>query len=150
CRMVNLSLEHGNSDAACFAYVHLGMVAGPHFGNYQAGFRFAKLGYQLVHEHRSPRYQANVYLLFGGLSAPWSTHLKTGRELVRRAFDIAIRIGAFSLAGYCCDTLHTNLLATGDALAEVQREAETGLAFATSVGFGLAVDCISAQVGLVR
>ena len=31
CRMVNLSLEHGNSDASCFAYVSLGMLAGAAF-----------------------------------------------------------------------------------------------------------------------
>ena len=39
CRMVNLSLEHGNSDGSCFAYVWLGIIAGPRFGNYEAGFR---------------------------------------------------------------------------------------------------------------
>ena len=48
CRMVSLSLEHGNSDGSCYAYVWLGMLAGSHFGNYQAGFRFGKLGYDLV------------------------------------------------------------------------------------------------------
>src|SRR5260370_17671364 len=48
CRMVNLSLEHGNSDGSCFAYVWLGMIAGPHFHNYEAGFRFGRLGYDLV------------------------------------------------------------------------------------------------------
>ena len=37
CRAVNLSLEHGNCDASCFAYVRLGMIAGPRFGDYQAG-----------------------------------------------------------------------------------------------------------------
>ncbi|HJY90378.1 MAG TPA: serine/threonine-protein kinase PknK, partial [Candidatus Acidoferrum sp.] len=31
CRMVNLSLEHGNSDGSCFAYVWLGIIAGPRF-----------------------------------------------------------------------------------------------------------------------
>src|SRR5262249_44680534 len=40
CRMASLSLEHGNCDGSCFAYVWLGMFAGPHFGNYRAGFRF--------------------------------------------------------------------------------------------------------------
>jgi predicted ATPase len=53
CRMVSLSLEHGNSDAACFAYVSMGMIAGPQFGNYEAGFQFGKLGYDLV-ETRGP------------------------------------------------------------------------------------------------
>ena len=32
---VNLSLEHGNCDASCFAYVWLGMIAGPRFGDYR-------------------------------------------------------------------------------------------------------------------
>ena len=44
CRMVNLSLEHGNSDGSCFAYALLGMIAGPHFDNYEAGFQFGRLG----------------------------------------------------------------------------------------------------------
>ena len=35
CRIVNLSLEHGNSDASCFAYVWFGIIAGPRFGNYE-------------------------------------------------------------------------------------------------------------------
>ena len=50
CRMANLSLEHGNSDGSCFAYVWLGMLLGPHFGDYQAGFRFGKLGLDLVEQ----------------------------------------------------------------------------------------------------
>ena len=41
CRMVNLSLEHGNSDGSCFAFVWFGMIAGPRFSNYEAGFRLA-------------------------------------------------------------------------------------------------------------
>jgi len=36
CRMVNLSLEHGNSDGSCFAFVWFGMILGPHFGDYRA------------------------------------------------------------------------------------------------------------------
>src|SRR5262249_14055271 len=49
CRAVNLSLEHGNTDASCGAYVALGgLIAGPHFGDYQAGYRFGQLGYGLV------------------------------------------------------------------------------------------------------
>jgi PAS domain S-box-containing protein len=150
CRMVTLCLEHGNSDASCVAYAHFGLVAGPHFGNYQAGFRFAKLGYDLVDECASNRYRANVYVWFGGLLAPWSKHIKTGLELVRRALDIGTRIGSFTFAGYVRFTLNTNRLAAGDPLTDVQRDAETGLAFATNIRFGLVIDCIAAQLGLIR
>jgi len=93
CRMVNLSLEHGNSDGSCFAYEWLAMLAGPRFGNYQAGFRFGKLGYDLMEKRGLHRYQARTYLCFGNCVMPWKRHVKTGRELVRRAFDAANRIG---------------------------------------------------------
>jgi len=46
--------------------------------------------------------------------------------------------------------LYTNFLAAGDPLAEAQHEAETGLEFATNIRFGLVIDCITAQLGLIR
>ena len=63
-RMVNISLEHGNSDGSCLGYVWLGMILGTHFGDYQAGFRFGRLGYDLVEKRGLHRYQARVYLFF--------------------------------------------------------------------------------------
>ena len=36
CRMGNLSLEYGNSDASSIGYAYLGMVAGPVFSDYEA------------------------------------------------------------------------------------------------------------------
>ena len=41
-RMGNLSLEHGNSDASCYAYTAVGNVLGLYFGDYKAGFRFGR------------------------------------------------------------------------------------------------------------
>src|SRR6185312_3848582 len=150
CRMVNLSLEHGNSDGSCYAYIWLGTLAGPHFGNYQAAFRFGKLGYDLVEQRGLLRYQARTYMCFGSIIIPWTKHVKTGRELERRCFDAANRIGDLTYAAYSCQVLITNLLATGDPLTEVQREAETGLQFTTNVQFGFVIDAISPQVGLIR
>jgi signal transduction histidine kinase len=150
CRIVNLSLEHGNSEASCFAYVSLGMVVGPHFGNYEAGFQFGKLGYDVVEKHGLQRYQARVYMRFGNCVIPWRRHVKTGRDLVRRAFDAANRTGDLSFAAFSCHHLNTNLLATGDPLAEVQREAETGLAFAEKVRFGRLIDQIATQLAFIR
>jgi PAS domain S-box-containing protein len=150
CRMVCLSLEHGNSDASCFAYVSLSMLAGPHFGNYDAGFRLGKLGYDLVEKHGLHRCQARVYLRFGNCIMPWRQHVKTGRELLRRAYDAANRIGDLTFAAYSYHYLLTNLLATGDSLAEVQREAETGLAFASKVVFGIVILAITTQLAFIR
>jgi predicted ATPase/signal transduction histidine kinase/ActR/RegA family two-component response regulator len=149
-RITNLSLEHGNSDGSCFAYVWLGMILGAHFGDYQAGFRFGRLGYELVEKRGLRRYQARIYVAFGDQVIPWTRHIQSGRDLVRRAFDAAINTGDLTYAAYCCNNVNSNLLASGDPLADVQREAENGLDFARKAHFGLVVDIINTQLGLVR
>jgi len=150
CRMVNLSLEHGNSDASCFAYVFLGMISGPHFDSYAGGFEFGRLGYELTEKRGLRRYQARTYMAFGNFVMPWTRHVRTGRDLVRRAFDIANRAGDLTFAAYSWNNLNTNLLAAGDELAGTQREAERGLEFAQKARFGLVIEIITAQLQLIR
>ena len=150
CRAVNLSLEHGNCDGSCAAYVHLSMIAGPYFGNYKDGFRFGRLGYDLVEKRRLKRFQARTYLLFGSFVTPWTKHVRAGRDLIRQAFEVANKIGDLTFAAYSCYNLNTNFLAAGDPLVEVQREAENGLEFAQKARFGVVTDFITAQLGLIR
>ena len=150
CRMVSLSLEHGNCDGSCFGYVWFAMFAGPRFNNYEDGFRFGQLGYDLVEKRGLTRYQARTYMSFGNLVMPWVKHAASGRELVRRAFDAAYRVGDLTFAAYSWDELITNCLMVGDNLAGVQTEAENGLAFAKRSRFGLVVDLCGAQLALVR
>ena len=149
CRMVNLSLAHGNCDASCFGYVWFAMFAGPRFNNYKDGFRFGQLGYDLVAKGRFPRYQARTYITFSTL-LPWAKPAADARELVRRAYDIACRTGDLTFSAYSWHVLVTNCLTVGDSLQVVQEEAEKGLAFASRQGFGLVVVNCGAQLGLIR
>ncbi len=149
CRMVNLSLEHGNCDGSCFGYVWFAMFAGPRFNNYKDGFRFGQLGYDLVEKRGFTRYQARTYITFSTLT-PWAKHAADARELVRRAFDVAYRTGDLTFSAYSWHELITNHLTVGDHLKVVQREAEKGLAFASKQGFGLVVANCGAQLGLIR
>jgi PAS domain S-box-containing protein len=150
CMAVNLSLERGNSDGACVAYVYFAMIAGPRFGNYKAGSRFGRLGYDLVEKRGLKRFQARTYMVFGDNVTPWTRHVQARRDLVRRAFDAANEIGDLTYAAYSCNHLITNLLAAGDQLVEVQREAENGLEFAHKIRFGLVIGQVTAQLGLIR
>jgi predicted ATPase/signal transduction histidine kinase len=150
CRMVNLSLEHGNSDGSGVGYAWLGAFLRPRFGNPDAGIRFGQLGLDLVENRGLLRWKARVYLDFGIVITPWSRHLRTGIELVRRCFDAASETGDVTFASYSWNCLVTLLLAVGDPLAAVQREAETGLAFVRKARFGLAIDFLTAQRQLIR
>ena len=146
CRMVNLSLEHGCNDGFSFACVCLGMIAGPHFDNYKAGFRFGQLGYELVEKRGLKRFQARTYMNFGSHVMPWTKHVRACRDLVRRAFRAADEAGDLVFACASCSTLNTNLLVAGDPLVEAQREAEHGLEFAQKARF----DLVKPELGLIR
>jgi len=87
---------------------------------------------------------------FGSFVMPWTRHVRTGRDLVRRAFDVANKMGDLTFGAYSCNNLNTNLLAAGDALAETQSEAEQGLEFAHKARFGLVIAIITAQLQLIR
>ena len=75
------------------------MIAGPRFGDYQAGFRFGRLGYELVEQRGLKRFQARTYMIFGSLVMPWTRHVRAGRDLLRRAFEAANKIGDLTFAG---------------------------------------------------
>jgi PAS domain S-box-containing protein len=150
CRTVNLSLEHGNSDASCLAYTFIATVLGPHFGNYDAAYRFGLSGLQLAEKRGLNRFEARVYLVFGNLVNPWARHIRMGPPLLRRAFEVAERTGDLNCMVYSRQHLVTNLLACGTALDEVQREAEAGLELAHQARFDQVVNFIAAQLGSIR
>ena len=150
CRAVNLSLENGNCDASCLAYIALGVVVGPRFGDYQAGFRLGQLAYDLVEKRGLKRFQTGIFLNFGNMVIPWTRHIRSGRDLVRHAFETANQSGDLNFEASCYAHLNTNLLAAGDPLDEVQREAERGLTFALKMRFRLAIGRVRTQLGLIR
>jgi PAS domain S-box-containing protein len=150
CRAINLSLEHGYSDGSCPHFEWLGAVAGACFGDYQAGSRFGQLGYDLVEKRGLKRFQARTYNNFAVQVLPWTQHVRGIRDLLRRAFEAANKIGDLTFAAFSCSNMNANLLAAGDPLVDVQREVERGFAFVQKIRFGYAIDSLSPHLGLVR
>ena len=151
CRAVNFSLEHGNSDGSCTAYVRLGAIAGSRFGDYQSALRFGRLGYELVEHRGLKRFQTRTYMIFACYILPWTKHVTSARDVLRRAFLSGNESGDLVYAAYSAVHLNSNMLAANDPLVEVQREAEHGLAFAQKMRFDwIANDAIATQLQLAR
>jgi PAS domain S-box-containing protein len=148
-RMANLSLEHGNTDGSCFAYVWLGMLLGPQFDDYRAGYRFGQLAVDLVETQGLLRFKARVCLGFGHV-VPWTRHVRMGVPYVRTALETAQATGDLSFATISFGALITHLLACGEPLAAMQREAEAAFEFARKARFGLIADMVKGQLGLIR
>lgn len=150
CKAVNLSLERGNCDASCVLYANFFRVAGRRFGDYQMGFRFGQLGCDLVEQRGLTRFEASTYLCFSCFAVRWMKPVTQCRDLLRRSFAAANRIGDLPYGAYAGNNLTADLLLAGEPLLDVQGEAERGLAYARKVRFGLVTDFIVTQLTLIR
>src|SRR6185436_9685563 len=130
-------------------YVRLATMLGRRFGDYAKGFRFGKLGFDLVEQHGLLRLKAAVYLNFAASVIPWTKHLSTGLELIRRSATAAEQTGNISYACYARTRLISMLLAQGGPLAETQRDVEEAYAY-TKARFELVSDSIRTDRQLIR
>jgi predicted ATPase/signal transduction histidine kinase len=149
-RIVNLSLKYGNSDGSCIAYVQLGWLVAPRFGDYQASFRFGQLGLDLVEKRGLERFRTRVSQCFAYFISPWSRPLHNSLELLRRSFFTALETGDLKYAVFSGDRLITMLLAAGDPLGEVQYEAQVRLEFARNAKFGFVAEIIVGHLRFIR
>ncbi|HSK03634.1 MAG TPA: AAA family ATPase, partial [Kofleriaceae bacterium] len=150
CRMVNLSLEHGNSDSSCIGYSSLGAILQQQFDAPEAGYRFGRVAFDLVERRGLLRWKARVYLDFGHRIIPWTRHVRAGVELVRRAVAAAKETGDLTGASYAVNCLITICLAVGEPLPLVQREAEAALAFMQKARFDMVADVVKTQLQMIR
>jgi PAS domain S-box-containing protein len=150
CRMANLSLEHGNSDGSCLAYVWYGMVARTLFGDHKDGVRFGRLGLELIEKKNLRRFQGRTDRVFAESISFWDEHLRNGCDLLRQAFDSSKKVGDVTYATYSTEALSRFLLASGQPLAEVQADTEAGLEFARTTRFEFVVDLMVPRLEYIR
>ena len=149
CRAVNLILTRGNSDASPALYVSIGIIASDGFGQYDAGYRLGKLACDLTERCGFRRLGGRTYSVFA-LLVPWTRPFRESIDPTRRAFQISNEQGDPSFAARACRVLISHLLAAGNPLDQVAREATSGLEFARTVRFEFVVDMIAAMLALVR
>ncbi len=62
CRMATISRGFGNSDASSLGYAYLGMVLGPRFNAWGAGYRFGQVGFRLATDKGLELFRARVQM----------------------------------------------------------------------------------------
>ena len=144
CRMVIVSIQHGMSGAAAYAYAYLGSVLGANFHRYREGYRLARLACDLVEKHAFTTYDTKVYHALG-LAAFWTEPLTSVIELRRATTRTATERGDLTFASYGMHQSITYLLMRNDPLDAVWRESEMALDFARRAKFRDVVDLIVSQ-----
>ena len=144
CRMVSVSVQHGMSGAAAYAYACLGSVLGVNFHRYREGYRLARLACDLVEKHAFTAYDTKVNHAMG-LAAFWTEPLTSVIELRRATTRTATERGDLTFACYGMHQSITYLLTRNDPLDAVWRESEIALDFSRTAKFRDVVDLIVSQ-----
>jgi predicted ATPase len=149
-QMVSLSLQHGNCDASCYAYVSIMVALGLRFGDYDSGGRFGDVGLVLVDEHGMDRFKTRTYTCYACFVVPWKKHLRISEKFSRKAIAAGVAAGDLVFIVTTAQMLVSHLLVAGADLAVVEEEAERFLASARRTGFSLAADAAIGQLLLIR
>jgi predicted ATPase/signal transduction histidine kinase len=134
CRLVSLSLRHGNTAASVYGYSTYGLALGPAFKRYREGYAFGQLACELVERYDLAPLRAKALYGMETLSY-WTRPLALSLELVRRAFHHALQASDFQIACYCCNHIVTDRLSLGHDLEDVYQESVARLDFVRKAGF---------------
>ncbi len=143
-RMVTISNEHGICGASAHGFAFLGSILGPAFHRYGDGYRFAKLGCDLVEKHGFIAYRAKAHYAMG-IVASFTHPVASAIDFMRAAFRAATEAGDLTYACYCVERSVTGPLLRNDHLASVWRESERGLDFVRKAAFRDIADIVVSQ-----
>ncbi|WP_257450560.1 trifunctional serine/threonine-protein kinase/ATP-binding protein/sensor histidine kinase [Archangium lipolyticum] len=134
CRMVSLSIRHGNTASSAHGYAWYGVMLGPSFKRYREAYAFGQLAWALVERYDLSSIRGKI-LYIQEVINNWTQPLPGGLELVRRGFHHSLQASDLQIASFCCGHIVTLQLALGHDLEEVYQESVARLAFLRKTSF---------------
>ena len=120
-KMVNLSIQYGNSDVSPHGYAFWGIIAGSRLEDYQAGYEFGKLAIDLNEKLNNFKLICKVSNLFAGLIGHWRSHMRTNVPIFIKGYQAGIETGDI----YACYIAYNSVLQKilmGEELTSVLEE----------------------------
>ncbi|MEG3898367.1 MULTISPECIES: AAA family ATPase [unclassified Microcoleus] len=99
-KMVNISLQYGNSPLSAFGYVTYGMLLCGALSDIDSGYQFGKLAVKLVEQFDAKELKAKINLHFNIFIRQWKEHIKETRQPLLEAFKNGLETGDIEYACY--------------------------------------------------
>ncbi|HEX8441016.1 trifunctional serine/threonine-protein kinase/ATP-binding protein/sensor histidine kinase [Archangium sp.] len=134
CRMVSLSIRHGNTASSAPGYAWYGVVLGPAFKRYREGHAFGQLAWSVVERYDLSAIRGRI-LYIQEVINNWTQPLDNPLELARKGFHHALQGSDLQTASFCSSHIVQLRLTLGHDLEEVYQESVARLAFMRKVSF---------------
>ncbi|MEL6459376.1 MAG: AAA family ATPase [Cyanobacteria bacterium J06621_15] len=135
-KMVNLSIEFGNTSSSAFGYAMYGFILCGIVDDIESGSQFGQLALNLVDKFNSKDIESKVLLLVGHFIKHWRESVHKSLPLLTKAYQVGLEAGDLEFAGYsasfyCFDciligteleNLETEISAYSDAINRLKQE----------------------------
>ncbi|MEH2296427.1 trifunctional serine/threonine-protein kinase/ATP-binding protein/sensor histidine kinase [Nostoc sp.] len=120
--MVNLSLEHGNTELSTVAYVTYGLILCGVLEEITLGYQFGKLALSLLERYDAQHLKCYISFVFNTSIRHWQEPLQQTIKSLREAYQIGRDTGDIEFSDSCAIINSMHLWAIGQDLVEVQRQ----------------------------
>ncbi|MDV2997735.1 MAG: Serine/threonine-protein kinase PknD [Chroococcidiopsis sp. SAG 2025] len=122
CKIVNLSIAHGNAIWSLLGYVGYGMILCGVEQDFELGYRFGKLSLNLAKRSNNKRGNCKALMMVSIHIILWKDHLKETFPGLAEGYQSGIESGEFESAGYCALNVCYNSFFAGHELTELEQQ----------------------------
>jgi predicted ATPase/GAF domain-containing protein/tRNA A-37 threonylcarbamoyl transferase component Bud32 len=127
-KMVNISIQYGNSELSANGYAFWGAVTISRQGDYQSGYEFGQLALRLSEKQNNPKIECEVFNSVGAMIVPWLRPIKNSVSLLRKGYKKGVE--TLDVYGfYCATNLISHRIFAGDNLSSIIEESNRILDF---------------------
>jgi PAS domain S-box-containing protein len=122
-KLINISLQYGNSEASCFAYAVYGMLLGPG-GEFKAANEFGNLALALADKIQDTGIKIRTKFVVAEFISHWVRNAKHTVEQLEEVYALSLENGDFLHVGYACTGLVIEDFLRGKNLGQVHQAAQ--------------------------
>jgi predicted ATPase/signal transduction histidine kinase len=113
--MVNLCIEHGNSELSAFAYGFYGLLLSG-IGELTEGYNAGNIALKLLDKFAAKELKAKIYNLYNSNIRTWKEHTKNSVQPLQEAVQSGLETGDIEWGGYSAANLCSYLFFSADNL----------------------------------
>jgi len=134
CKMVTLSIEHGNSPMSAKGYGSFAAILSGILGNYRDGDRFGKLGVDLCERLNDVAVRSACHFTWAAFASAWVRPVEESINQYREGVRWGLASGDHPHAAYCAALVIINIMFRGTPLGTARRETDETLDLLRRIG----------------
>ncbi|BAZ30883.1 multi-sensor signal transduction multi-kinase [Cylindrospermum sp. NIES-4074] len=121
-KMVDLSIQYGNTVISAYGYCNYGLLLCGVVGDINTGYEFAQLSLNVLSKADTTSLQAKILIPYYSFIGHWKNHARNFLRPLQEVYQIALDTGNLEFAGYALTNHSFISYLTGQELTELECE----------------------------